>query len=152
MTVPSTKDTAHPPANSGPKMVLTLYPRTAKRHQEELFRKLLWEELQQLKTQIEAEEACSQRLENGAENSHRARRIREYVLALSSAGESRRKNLVRIPPSADGREFRVSLSRHLLLCLRVVFWFAFAPSAAGHRTPLPDTNSLAAGKQYLPKA
>ncbi len=38
---------------------------TAKRHQEELFRKLRWEELQQLKTQIDAEEGRTQRLEKG---------------------------------------------------------------------------------------
>ena len=45
---------------------------TAKRNQEELFRKLRWEELKRLKTQIEAEEARIQRLETGADNWHRA--------------------------------------------------------------------------------
>jgi len=55
---------------------------TAKRHQEEFFRQLRWEELKQLKTQIDAEENRIQRLQNGAEDWHRARRMREYVLAL----------------------------------------------------------------------
>jgi hypothetical protein len=55
---------------------------TAKRHQEEFFRKLRWEELQLLKTRIDAEEARIQRLEECADNWRRAKRIREYVLAL----------------------------------------------------------------------
>jgi hypothetical protein len=67
--------------------------RTAKRHQEEFFRKLRWEELQQLKTQIEAEEARSRRLESGADNWHRARRIREYVLALVECKKKQEKEL-----------------------------------------------------------
>jgi hypothetical protein len=55
---------------------------TAKKNQEEFFRKLHWEELQQLKQQVDVEEARIQRLEKCAENWHRARRIREYVLAV----------------------------------------------------------------------
>ncbi len=67
--------------------------RTAKRHQEEFFRKLHWEELQQLKTQIDAEEARIRRLESGADNWHRARRIREYVLALVECKKKQEKEL-----------------------------------------------------------
>jgi len=55
---------------------------TAKKNQEEFFRKLRWEELRELKQQIDVEEARIQRLENRAENWHRARRIRQYVLAF----------------------------------------------------------------------
>jgi len=74
---------------------------TAIRHQEDLFRKLHWEELGQLKTQIETEEARIQRLENGASNWHRARRIREYVLALVECRNKQRKKLG--PNTALGR-------------------------------------------------
>jgi hypothetical protein len=74
---------------------------TVKRHQEEFFRKLHWEELKQLKTQIEAEEARVQRLENGADNWHRARRIREYVLALVECRRKQEKELG--PHTALGR-------------------------------------------------
>ena len=51
---------------------------------EELIRTFvrIWEELQQLKRQIDVEEARIQRLEKCADNWHRAKRIREYVLAL----------------------------------------------------------------------
>jgi hypothetical protein len=55
---------------------------TARRNQEEFFRRLHWEELQQPKQQIDVEEARIQRLEKSADNWHRAKRIREYVLAL----------------------------------------------------------------------
>jgi hypothetical protein len=74
---------------------------TAKRHQEESFRRLHWEELKQLKTQIEAEEARLQRLENGADSWHRARRIREYVLALVECRRKQGKELG--PDTALGR-------------------------------------------------
>ena len=73
----------------------------AKRHQEEFFRKLRWEELQRLKTQIDAEEARIQRLGNGANNWHRARRIREYVLALVECRKKQEKELG--PDTALGR-------------------------------------------------
>jgi hypothetical protein len=55
---------------------------TAKKNQEEFFRKLRWEELREVKQQIDVEEARIRRLEKCAENWHRARRIREYVLAF----------------------------------------------------------------------
>lgn len=55
---------------------------TAKKNQEEFFRRLRCRELQQLKQQIDVEEARIQRLEKCADNWHRAKRIREYVLAL----------------------------------------------------------------------
>ena len=55
---------------------------TAKRNQEEFFRRLHWEELKALKPQIDVEEARIQRLEKCADDWHRAKRIREYVLAL----------------------------------------------------------------------
>jgi hypothetical protein len=66
---------------------------TAKRRQEEFFRKLHWKQLQQLKTQIEAEEAPIRRLESGADNWHRARRIREYLLALVECKKKQEKEL-----------------------------------------------------------
>jgi len=68
---------------------------TAKRLQEEFFRKLRWEELQDLKRQIDAEEARIQRLESGANSWHRARRIREYVLALVDCRTQQGKELGR---------------------------------------------------------
>lgn len=55
---------------------------TAKKNQEEFFQKLRWEELRELKQQIDVEEARIQQLEKCAENWHRARRVREYVLAF----------------------------------------------------------------------
>jgi hypothetical protein len=74
---------------------------TAKRRQEEFFRKLQWEELKQLKTQIEVEEVRVQRLENGAINWHRAKQIREYVLAVAECRKSQGKELG--PDTALGR-------------------------------------------------
>jgi len=74
---------------------------TAKRHQEELFRRLRWAELQQLKTQIDAEEDRIQRLEKGADDWHRARRIREYVLALIDCKKEQGEELS--PDTALGR-------------------------------------------------
>ena len=74
---------------------------TAKRHQEELFRKLRWQELQQLKTQIDAEENQIQRLEKHADDWHRARRIREYILALVDYKKEQGKELA--PDTALGR-------------------------------------------------
>jgi hypothetical protein len=74
---------------------------TAIRHQEELFRKLRWEELQQLKTQIDAEENRIQRLETRADDWHRARRIREYILALVDYKKEQGKELA--PDTALGR-------------------------------------------------
>lgn len=74
---------------------------TAKRVQEELFRKLRWEELQQLRRQIEGEENRIQRLEKGADDWHRARRIREYVLALVDSKKEQGKELG--PDTALGR-------------------------------------------------
>jgi hypothetical protein len=74
---------------------------TAKRHQEELFRKLRWEELQRLKTQIDAEENRIQRLEKHADDWHRARRIREYILALVDYKKEQGKELA--PDTALGR-------------------------------------------------
>lgn len=74
---------------------------TAIKHQEELFRKLRWQELQQLKMQIDAEEKRIQRLEKGAEDWHRARRIREYILALVDSKKQEGKELS--PNTALGR-------------------------------------------------
>jgi len=74
---------------------------TAKMHQEQFFQKLRWEELQQLKAQIEAEEARIERLQIGADNWHRARRIREYVLALVECKKKQEKELG--PDTALGR-------------------------------------------------
>ena len=67
--------------------------RTAKRRQEELFRKLRWEELGRLKAEIEAEEPRIGRLESGATNWQRARRIREYVLAVAEYRKEQGKEL-----------------------------------------------------------
>lgn len=75
--------------------------KTAIKHQEEFFRKLRWEELQQLKTQIDAEEKRIQRLEKGAEDWNRARRMREYVLALVDSKKQEGKELG--PNTALGR-------------------------------------------------
>ena len=75
--------------------------RTAKRRQEELFRKLRWEELGRLKAEIEAEEAPIARLESGATNWQRARRIREYVLAVIECRKEQGKELG--PDTALGR-------------------------------------------------
>jgi hypothetical protein len=71
------------------------------RRQEQFFRRLDWEELGRLKGQIDAEEARIQRLEKNAENWHRARRIREYTLAVikKRCGEGRELN----PKTALGR-------------------------------------------------
>jgi hypothetical protein len=66
---------------------------TAKKNQEEFFRKLRWEELRELKQQIDVEEARIQRLEKCAENWHRARRIREYVLAFVDWKTNQKKAL-----------------------------------------------------------
>jgi len=74
---------------------------TAKRRQEQFFQNLRWEELQQLKSQIEGEEARIQRLERGADSWHRARRIREYVLALVECKKKQAKELG--PDTALGR-------------------------------------------------
>jgi hypothetical protein len=74
---------------------------TAIRHQEELFRKLRWEELRQLKTQIDAEENRIQRLETRADDWHRARRIREYILALVDYKKEQGKEFA--PDTALGR-------------------------------------------------
>jgi hypothetical protein len=74
---------------------------TAKRRQEQFFQNLHWGELQQLKSQIEGEEARIQRLERGADNWHRARRIREYVLALVECKKKQAKELG--PDTALGR-------------------------------------------------
>lgn len=67
--------------------------RTAKRQQEELFRKLRWEEVGRLKGEIEAEEARVARLENGAANWQRARRVREYVLEVAERRKEQGKEL-----------------------------------------------------------
>lgn len=74
---------------------------TAKRNQEEFFRKLRWEELRQLKQQIDVEEARIQRLEKCADNWHRAKRIREFVLALVEC--RRKQGKVLNPDSALGK-------------------------------------------------
>jgi hypothetical protein len=74
---------------------------TATRHQEELFRKLRWEELQQLKMQIDAEENRIQRLETRTDDWHRARRMREYILALVDSKKEQGKELA--PDTALGR-------------------------------------------------
>jgi hypothetical protein len=74
---------------------------TEKRHQEELFRKLRWEEFQQLKRQVDAEEDRIQRLEKGADDWHRARRIREYIIALVDCKKEQGKELS--PDTALGR-------------------------------------------------
>lgn len=66
---------------------------TAIKNQEEFFRKLHWEELRELKQQIDIEEARIQRLEKCAENWHRARRIREYVLAFIDSKVDEKKAL-----------------------------------------------------------
>lgn len=75
--------------------------RTAKRRQEELFRKLRGEELGRLKGEIEAEEARVARLESGATNWQRARRIREYVIAVAECRKEQGKELG--PDTALGR-------------------------------------------------
>lgn len=74
---------------------------TAKRLQEELFKKLRWEELRQLKTLVDAEENRIQRLEQGADDWHRARAIREYILALVDCRKEQGKELG--PDTALGR-------------------------------------------------
>jgi hypothetical protein len=74
---------------------------TARKRQEEFFRKLRWEELQQLKTQIDAEQNRIQRLEKGADDWHRARKIREYILALVDCKKEQGKQLR--PDTALGR-------------------------------------------------
>jgi hypothetical protein len=74
---------------------------TAKRNQEEFFRKLRWEELRQLKQQIDVEEARIQRLEKCADDWHRAKRIREYVLALVACRTKQGKALS--PDTALGK-------------------------------------------------
>jgi len=64
---------------------------TATKNQEEFFRKLHWEELRKLKEQIDIEEARIERLEKCAENWHRAKRIREYVLAFVDSKINQKK-------------------------------------------------------------
>jgi hypothetical protein len=66
---------------------------TEKRRQEELFRKMRWEELGELKRQVDAEEARIQRLQAGADNWNRAKLIREYVLAQIERKKQQGKEL-----------------------------------------------------------
>jgi hypothetical protein len=86
---------------------------TAKRHVGELFRKLRWEELRQLKAHIDFEEVRIELLENGANCWHRTRRIREYVLALAEHRIEQGKELG--PDTALGRWWPEPLVWHRFL-------------------------------------
>ena len=74
---------------------------TTQRKLEDFFKRLQWEELGRLKAQIDSEEARLQRLMNGANNWHQARRIREYVLAVVERRQEQGKPLG--PETALGR-------------------------------------------------
>ena len=77
--------------------------RTAKRHQEEFFRKLRWRNCSTAAAQdaSRGRRGRVQRLKNGANNWHRARRRPEYVLALVECRKKQEKELG--PDTALGR-------------------------------------------------
>jgi hypothetical protein len=104
-----------------------------KSRQEEVFRKMHEQELARLGSMIKGEEARVQRLEEGAENWARAKRIREYVLAL--AGRRTKEGHQLNPGSALGK------------------WVAWALQQADRLDPLADSPwSILDRKGELPEA
>jgi hypothetical protein len=104
-----------------------------KSRQEEVFRKMHEQELARLGLMIKGEEARVQRLEEGARNWARAKRIREYVLALADRRTKEGHQLN--PGSALGK------------------WVAWALQQADRLDPLADSPwSILDRKGELPEA